>query len=244
MASRDAGRVEGTSGYSVISAEPKSEEEASETRDLQAFSEDDATKGGVNEKSQAGRSNEKQTALGLEWPSSHSRMSTSSTEYHPTGFRSEISSSSFSRSAALDAIVREVAMHYKVPTCVVTLFGDDGLRFEAQWSPEYTFDLAMQDSSNDDLAFFRHDIARDLPIIVDDASLYENTREQVLVTGTPFVRFYAAAPLIDRPFNYIGTLSIIDQAPRPDFSLLDAAYLVEKAAEVADILRRDRSGGG
>jgi two-component sensor histidine kinase len=50
---------------------------------------------------------------------------------------------------------------------------------------------------------------------VPDLALDERTKDNALVTGEPFIRFYAGAPIHAREGVSIGTLCVIDTEPRP-----------------------------
>lgn len=52
--------------------------------------------------------------------------------------------------------------------------------------------------------------------VIPDLSLDERTRDNPLVTGTPFIRFYAGAPLRTPEGQVIGSLCVIDGEPRPE----------------------------
>lgn len=52
-------------------------------------------------------------------------------------------------------------------------------------------------------------------LIIPDLSLDPRTRTNTLVTGAPFIRFYAGALLKTRSGIAIGTLCVIDTVPRP-----------------------------
>lgn len=171
---------------------------------------------------------------------SMSRMATAESDYwSPEAGRFTTRSTS----ARLNMIVQDVAAYYKVSTCVATVFDDDGLCLESQWSSCCEVVPNKQELDSRGFNFFYHHTSRDLPIIIDDAVLYKGVCEHAIVTRAPYVRFYAGAPLIDGPGNYVGTLCIIDHLPKHGFSLMDADYLVTKAAEVTSILKAaDRLG--
>lgn len=177
-----------------------------------------------------------ESSHGAESAVSMSRMSTLESNYVPCEV--EHSTAWSSCSARLEMIVQDVAAHYKVSTCVATVYDDDGgLRLESQWSSRGEVVLDEQKSDSKGFRFFYHHTSRDLPIIIDDTVLYKNVCEHALVTGPPHVRFYAGAPLIDGPGNYVGTLCIMDHLAKPGFSLMDADYLVKMASEVIGILK-------
>ncbi|MBZ5758296.1 MULTISPECIES: GAF domain-containing protein [Rhizobium] len=53
-------------------------------------------------------------------------------------------------------------------------------------------------------------------LVIPDLTLDPRTRHNTLVTQSPFIRFYAGAPLIVPGGAVIGTLCVIDTVPRPE----------------------------
>lgn len=193
------------------------------------------------EKARKSQKASSQDASANDYPASLSMATTSSREY----LQIKVAGSALPASSPpLDAIVLEVATHYKVSMCVIASHCDDGVSFQAQWNANFEAASEKQAWSSAVLPFFHHHVRLDLPIIIDDASRYAHLQNHALVTGTPYVRFYAAAPLVDGPGNYVGTLCIIDISPRTDFTLMDAEYLVKKAAEVTGLLKEAGHVGG
>jgi PAS domain S-box-containing protein len=60
-----------------------------------------------------------------------------------------------------------------------------------------------------------HALAQHETLNIPDLTQDARTRENALVTGEPFIRFYAGAPLITSSGLVIGTICVIDTAPRP-----------------------------
>lgn len=82
-------------------------------------------------------------------------------------------------------------------------------------------------------AFCAHAI-RDLDVmVVDDATSDSRFRDNPLVTGDPHIRFYAGAPLRTRDGHNLGTLCVIDRAPR-SFSVEQKRLLQDLANLVMD----------
>lgn len=65
-----------------------------------------------------------------------------------------------------------------------------------------------------DISFCGHAINYSKPLYVPNALEDERFFDNPLVTGKPFIRFYAGAPLIMNGEFAIGTLCIIDDVPR------------------------------
>ena len=82
------------------------------------------------------------------------------------------------------------------------------------------------------MAFCSYTIMPDAPdvLCITDATTDPRTRDNPLVTGHPHIRFYAGAPLISSSGLKLGTLCVIDNAPRPPLSPDERASLIDLAA--------------
>ncbi len=60
-----------------------------------------------------------------------------------------------------------------------------------------------------------HSLAQRETLNIPDLTMDERTRHNTLVTGEPFIRFYAGAPLITASGQAIGTVCVIDTVARP-----------------------------
>ncbi len=89
-------------------------------------------------------------------------------------------------------------------------------------------------------SFCAHAIAGDGVFVVPDAGTDPRFRANPLVVGPPFIRFYAGAPLVAANGCRIGTLCVIDTAPRAGFSERDAAALQLMAGHVMMLIETAR----
>ena len=79
-------------------------------------------------------------------------------------------------------------------------------------------------------AFCAYVVLRDAPdvLVVNDALEDERFKSNSLVTGPPYIRFYAGS-VISYLGEKIGTLCIIDQEPRQSFTIDEQAILLDMA---------------
>ena len=126
-----------------------------------------------------------------------------------------------------DRITSIAAAHYETPICLVSLI--DATR---QWFKSRLGLDACETAR--EISFCTHAIKQDGPLIINDATADPAFADNPLVTGPPYIRFYAGCPLIATSGARLGTLCIIDQQPRPDFDVSQAAVLASLAALVVD----------
>jgi len=116
-----------------------------------------------------------------------------------------------------DDIVRLVASICVVPIAAVTLVDEQRQWFMARVG------LAVCQTGRD-VAFCAHTVLDPGQLfVVPDAALDPRFADNPLVTGEPYIRFYAGAPLVDKNGFVLGSLCVIDTVPRTlDSRQLDA----------------------
>lgn len=128
-----------------------------------------------------------------------------------------------------DRITRMAKRLFGVEICLVSLV-DSG----RQWFKSKQGLGACETSRS--ISFCGHAILKQDVFIVNDASQDERFADNPLVTDAPHIRFYAGCPL-HGPLGYrIGTLCLIDKAPR-EMSAEDCEALRDLAGMVEDELK-------
>ena len=133
---------------------------------------------------------------------------------------------------SFDRITALVCRTLDVPIALVGLIDD-----ERQW---FKSCIGLGASQTDrDVTFCAYAILDDATLVVPDATLDPRFATNPAVTGEPFVRAYAGAPLVTPAGFRIGTLCAIDVEPR-EFSEAQLATLRDLAAVVIDELELGR----
>ncbi|MBL0406475.1 GAF domain-containing protein [Microvirga aerilata] len=117
----------------------------------------------------------------------------------------------------LDSLCEEVRQHFGVPMCTITLLDRARQQIRAAQGLE-TGDTPRN------AAFCNYTILSDEVFVVSDALADDRFRDNPFVTGAPFLRFYAGAPLIFLKNIRLGALCLLDTKPR-SFSRGDKAEL-------------------
>ena len=102
-----------------------------------------------------------------------------------------------------ERITAHAARIFHVPIALVSLVDAD-----RQWFKSHHGTTLCETPR--DQAFCAHTILENRPLIVPDATLDERFAANPLVTGEPFIRFYAGAPLTTREGANIGSLCLLD----------------------------------
>lgn len=133
---------------------------------------------------------------------------------------------------SFDRIVRLAARLFGTPISLVSLVDADRQWFKARLGLEAA-------ETGRDISFCGHAVANDALLIVEDASRDVRFADNPLVVGPPGIRFYAGAPLRSADGLPLGTLCVIDRAPRA-FGGDECEALHDLAALVEGELRRRR----
>ena len=121
----------------------------------------------------------------------------------------------------LDELCEQVQERFGVGMVLVTVVDRERQIVKARVGTDFA------GSSRPD-AFCDHLIRSDEALVVPDAQRDPRFASNPLVTGAPFIRFYAGAPLIYMQDIRLGGLCLLDTNPR-DFTPLDEAALVQMA---------------
>ncbi len=89
-----------------------------------------------------------------------------------------------------------------------------------------------------DVAFCAHAILTPEPMVVLNAAKDDRFKDNPLVSGEPYIRFYAGAPLITSNGYAVGTLCVLDPEPRFRFEGADVKTLCFFAELVMERLVR------
>jgi len=135
--------------------------------------------------------------------------------------------------AEFDDLVRRAAAATDAPIAVITLVDEARQWFKARVNLEL-------ESTDRDVSFCAHAILTpDDLTIVPDTLKDERFNDNLLVIEDPNIRFYAGAPIFTPDGHPVGTLCVIDAAPR-NLSDEQAQALRELAGEVSRQIERRR----
>lgn len=143
---------------------------------------------------------------------------------------------------AFDRITEMASRIFGVPIVLVTLLDEERQWFKASCGLDKTETPRSH-------AFCSYTIHQQSTLVIEDARLDPRTAANPLVTGPPFIRFYAGAPLMTDDGFALGSLCLIDPNPRSitddDLAVLeDLADLVIDEIELRLALEEARRTEG
>ena len=131
-----------------------------------------------------------------------------------------------------DKIVQAAAGVCETPIALVSFVDEDRQWFKARHGLEV-------DETAREISFCSHAIRDDEMMVVNDARNDERFADTPLVTGEPYIRFYAGAPLIASSGHRLGTVCVIDREPRQLNEVQTSVLQVLRDAVVRELeLRR------
>jgi diguanylate cyclase (GGDEF)-like protein/PAS domain S-box-containing protein len=132
-----------------------------------------------------------------------------------------------------DRLARLAARLFNVPIVLVSLLPRDHQFFKAHIGVDIC-------STSRDVSFCAHAILQDDILFIPDAREDSRFAANPLVLGSPFIRFYAGCPLVTPCGHKIGTVCLIDNAPRHLLTEEDRKNLRDIASMVMDRLELRR----
>lgn len=112
---------------------------------------------------------------------------------------------------AFDAATRLAALICQTPTALITFVDADRQWFKAR------FGFGQHETPRD-VSFCAHAILQPGPLVVRDTQDDERFRDNPLVLSSPYIRFYAGAPLTTDEGFRLGALCVLDSVPRVLFA--------------------------
>lgn len=107
---------------------------------------------------------------------------------------------------SFDMLVEAAQAHFGAGFVVISLVDRDRQWFKACHGGNFS-------QTSRDISFCGHVILEPRPMVVPDALLDPRFADNPLVTGAPFIRLYAGAPLITPGGHRIGTFCLFDSQP-------------------------------
>lgn len=140
-----------------------------------------------------------------------------------------------SRDDVLRKFVRLSSQTLGIPGSFISVLDDEHQHVQA------AHNFALRQSSRED-SLCRHAVDSDSAIVVPDTWLDDRFASHPLITGAPYIRFYAGVPLKNREDIVLGTLCVTDTEPH-SFSAEQVTTLKLLAALVMSFLEAWHSAG-
>lgn len=134
---------------------------------------------------------------------------------------------------SFDDAVQVARLVCQAPVALMSLVADNRQWFKARIG----FPFTRTDISSSICAYMLDE--PDL-LIIPDLAADPRTRDNPLVTGEPFIRFYAGAPLRTASGHTLGSLCVVDHQPRPELLNESQQDSLRRLARQVMTLLRDR----
>ncbi len=147
----------------------------------------------------------------------------------------EYASLGTSHGPEFDQIVEEAAAALGTPIALISLLNEDGRWFKARVG----LTLSRTPLA---IAFCTYTVRGPGVFQVADAARDERFANNPLVTGPPYIRFYAGVPLQGSGGLRVGTLCVIDDQPRSRLQPGQEDYLKMLSVKIVDLLEGKYAG--
>ena len=134
-----------------------------------------------------------------------------------------------------DRITRTAAQLFGVSIVIVSLVDSKRLWFKSRHGLTAT-------ETPRSTAFCAHTILQDDTLIIENARLDDRFKDSPLVTGEPFIQFYAGHPIRTLEGFIVGTFCLLDQKPR-SLSAAHTVALRDFASMVDDQISKETLAG-
>ncbi|OHY97565.1 GAF domain-containing protein [Salinicola sp. MIT1003] len=128
-----------------------------------------------------------------------------------------------------DRLTELATQIFDVPMSMITLIDE-----ERQWFKSHQGLKVCETPRR--ISFCGHVVADGQPMVVNNALRDARFSDNPLVTGDPFIRFYAGYPLFVEPEACVGTLCLIGMLPRA-FEETDMQRLKLLAAQAEELIQ-------
>ncbi|TVL35990.1 sensor domain-containing diguanylate cyclase [Shewanella xiamenensis] len=136
-----------------------------------------------------------------------------------------------SEDSHLESLLSAVADLLEMPIVLVSVISDYEQFFQAK------IGITIEKTKRED-AFCQHVVEKEQPLVVEDTKVHPYFINNPLVTGEPFIRFYAGVPLCLHDIA-VGAVCVIDRKPR-HFNLQQIEVLQKISKHVSHYMSLSR----
>lgn len=121
-----------------------------------------------------------------------------------------------------EKLIAITSEYFNAPIALISIVDEHQQWFRAR--------IGIEDhSTSRDVSFCAHSLVDKKPLEILDARMDERFKDNPMVLGPPYIRYYAGAPLVTDDGFSLGSLCIIDTSPREPMNKRDAGMLVHFA---------------